>query len=101
MSHFTSQLVADVCTGSQVGEGGVLEPQRQAAGACFAAVVKATRNIIPPPQLLQVLQADGGGEGVGESLKSKIEAAVQAWQQSKHEGTCDTRLQNVSPICYF
>jgi hypothetical protein len=75
-----------------------LEPQRQAAGACFAAVVKATRNIItppPPPQLLQVLQADGGGGGVGESLKSKIEAAVQAWQQSKHEGTCHTRLQRL------
>ena len=99
MSHFTSQLVADMCTGSQVGEGGVLEPQRQAAGACFAAVAKATRNIImphpPPSQLLQVLQADGGGGGVGESLKSKIEAAAQAWQQSKHEGTCDTQLQSL------
>ena len=49
----------------------------------------------PPSQLLQVLQADGGGGGVGESLKSKIEAAAQAWQQSKHEGTCDTQLQSL------
>ena len=65
MSHFTSQLVADVCTGSQVGEGGVLEPQRQAAGACFAAVVKATRNIIPPPRsFCKCFKRMGGGRGL-------------------------------------